>query len=89
MDDKEWIKILKIGDKVATSEKFRERKMITTVTKITPDGIIKTTHGHQFNQMGEDVIRGDVYLHQLPDEILLELRKRGFKNENKRQSRIQ
>jgi len=79
MNDKEWIKDLKEGDKVVVSS--RHGKSITVVTKITPKGFVKTDK-YQFNQDGSQRGNSDrwnpFYLEQLTDEVLLEFKKNGL-----------
>lgn len=79
MDNNDWIKELKEGDKVVISN--RHGKSITTVAKITPKGFIKTEKGFQFNQDGSQ--RGgdtwnSFYLRQLTEDVLLEFKKNGL-----------
>ena len=75
-NDKEWVKGLKVGDKVVVGSTYR--KSITAVTKITPKGFINTDSGHQFNadgsQRGGDTWHRS-YLQPLTDDILSEFKK--------------
>lgn len=79
MNGNEWIKELKVGDKVAITS--RNGRSITTIAKITPTGIIKTEKGSQFNpdgfQRGGDGW-GAYSLQQLTDEVKLEFKKNGL-----------
>ena len=85
MDDKEWIKNLKAGDKVVI-ETNNYGKSITSVVKITPKGFINTESGKQFNPDGSQ--RGGSTwnyssLSQLTDEVLLEFKKKRLVNKCK------
>jgi len=79
MNENEWMKELRVGDKVVISN--RNGKSITTIVKITPTGIIKTEKGAQFNpdgfQRGGDTW-SNYSLNQLTDELQLEFKKKGL-----------
>jgi len=78
MDDKEWIKELKVGDTVVVATNNYGNK-ITTVVKITPKGFINTESGKQFNPDGSQRGGGNwsySSLCQLTDEVLLEFKKK-------------
>jgi len=76
MEGNDWIKDLKVGDKVVTSSSYR--KSISTVTTITPKGFIKTDSGHTFNANGGQR-GGDTWhrtsLYQLTDKVVSEFKK--------------
>ena len=75
--DKEWVKTLKVGDKVAYDRGswYGRDYIIDEIIKITPTGIIKTNKGQAFRPDGE--VRGDgwFYLQPITEEILLFLEK--------------
>jgi len=77
MSSEEWIKNLKVGDKVVVATGSYGRR-ITTVTKITPKGFINIESGQQFTQDGHQ--RGGdtwhrAYLSELTDAVRLEFKK--------------
>ena len=76
MNDREWIKELKVGDRVVTSS--RHGKSTTTVSRITSKGSIKTENGFSFNQDGSrkgSDTWNPISLLQLTDDLLLEFKK--------------
>ena len=79
MSNKDWIKDLKVGDKVIIATNNYSNQ-ITSVVKITPKGFINTQNGKQFypngSQVGGD--SRDFYLLQLTDELLIEFKKNGL-----------
>jgi len=77
MGSEEWIKHLKVGDKVVISTGSYSRR-VTSVTKITPKGFINIESGQTFTQDGYQR-GGDTWhrasLSEFTDEIALEFKK--------------
>lgn len=82
MDNKEWLKELKQGDKVVYNAGHRNIDYImVTVEKITPTGIIKTSDGRSWNTNGRErgreksTWRATYYLQPFTQEIKDKLEK--------------
>lgn len=84
MINNDWLKELKVGDKVVVNNRYR--KILTTVIKITPKGFIKTENGFQFNSDGtqrSSNIWDSATLLQFTDEVMLEFKKNKLVNQCK------